>query len=52
MQDGEDLAIQRDGWIFGYKLHLISSIIGSSSVIVPLTADFLQLQIYISDNQM
>ena len=33
------------GWIFGYKLHLISSTIGSS-VIVPLTADFLQLQIY------
>jgi hypothetical protein len=35
------------GWldICGYKLHLISSTIGSS-VIVPLTADFLQLQIY------
>ena len=35
------------GWldICEYKLHLISSTIGSS-VIVPLTADFLQLQIY------
>ena len=31
------------GWIFGYKLHLIAS---TGSVIVPLTADFLQLRIY------
>ena len=32
-----DLAIQRAGWIFGYKLHLISS---TGSIIVPLAADF------------
>ncbi|HEX5185452.1 MAG TPA: transposase [Nitrososphaeraceae archaeon] len=31
------------GWIFGYKLHLISS---TGSIIVPLVADFLQLPIY------
>jgi hypothetical protein len=36
------------GWIFGYKLHLISSTIGS--VIVPLVADFTTANI--PDNQM
>ena len=41
MQCGGDSVIQRVGWIFEYKLHLISSTIGSS-VIVPLPADFLQ----------
>jgi Transposase DDE domain len=36
------------GWIFGYKLHLISST--SGSIIVPLTADFTTANI--PDNQM
>jgi hypothetical protein len=36
------------GWIFGYKLHLISSTIGS--IIVPLAADFTTANI--PDNQM
>ena len=36
------------GWIFGYKLHLIASTIGS--IIVPLAADFTTANI--SDNQM
>ena len=36
------------GWIFGYKLHLISSTIGS--IIVPLAADFTTANI--QDNQM
>jgi Transposase DDE domain len=36
------------GWIFGYKLHLISSTIGS--IIVPLVADFTTANI--PDNQM
>ena len=36
------------GWIFGYKLHMISSTIGS--IIVPLTADFTTANI--PDNQM
>ena len=35
------------GWIFGYKLHLISS---TGSIIVPLAADFTTANI--SDNQM
>ena len=35
------------GWIFGYKLHLISS---TGSLIVPLSADFTQANVY--DNQM
>lgn len=35
------------GWIFGYKLHLISS---TGSVIVPLAADFTTANVY--DNQM
>ncbi len=35
------------GWIFGYKLHLISSI---GSIIVPLTADFTTANI--PNNQM
>ena len=35
------------GWIFGYKLHLISS---TGSIIVPLTADFTTANI--PDNQM
>jgi hypothetical protein len=37
MHDG-DLVTQRAGWIFGYKLHLISNTGGS--IIVPLAADF------------
>ena len=36
------------GWIFGYKLHIISSTIGS--IIVPLAADFTTANI--PDNQM
>jgi hypothetical protein len=35
------------GWIFGYKLHLISS---TGSLIVPLSADFTEANIY--DNQI
>jgi hypothetical protein len=35
------------GWIFGYKLHLISS---TGSIIVPLAADFTTANVY--DNQM
>jgi len=35
------------GWIFGYKLHMISS---TGSLIVPLTADFTQADV--QDNQM
>jgi len=35
------------GWIFGYKLHMISS---TGSVIVPLAADFTTANVY--DNQM
>jgi hypothetical protein len=35
------------GWIFGYKLHLISS---TGSLIVPLSADFTQANVY--DNQI
>src|SRR5678816_4670728 len=46
MQDG-DLVILKDGWIFGYKLHMISS---TGSVIVPLAADFTTANVY--DNQM
>ena len=41
MQDG-DSAILKDGWIFGYKLHMISS---TGSIIVPLTL-ILQLTTY------
>jgi hypothetical protein len=33
------------GWIFGYKLHLISS---TGTIIVPLSADFLQLLTYLT----
>ena len=46
MQDG-DLVILKDGWIFGYKLHMISS---TGSIIVPLAADFTTDNI--QDNQM
>ena len=46
MQDG-DLAILKDGWIFSYKLHMISS---TGSIIVPLAADFTTGNI--QDNQM
>jgi hypothetical protein len=35
---GRDSAIQGDGWIFGYKLHITSST--GSPLIVPLSADF------------
>lgn len=35
------------GWIFGYKLHMISS---TGSVIVPLAADFTTANV--QDNQM
>ena len=38
---------QTKGWIFGYKLHLISS---TGSIVVPLTADFTTANI--PDNQM
>ena len=34
-------------WIFGYKLHLVSS---TGSLIVPLSADFTQANVY--DNQI
>ena len=33
------------GWIFGYKLHLISS---TGTIIVPLSADFLLLLTYLT----
>ena len=36
MQNG-DSVIQRVGWIFGYKLHMVAS---TGSIIVPLAADF------------
>jgi len=36
MQD-EVLVIQRDSWVFGYKLHMVSST--GSSIVVPLSAD-------------
>ncbi len=39
-----------DGWIFGYKLHLISSTVGASVVIIPLSADFTTANI--ADNQL
>ena len=34
-------------WIFGYKLHIVSS---TGSLIVPLSADFTQVNVY--DNQI
>ena len=37
------------GWIFGYKLHLISST-GSSSILIPLSADFTTANT--ADNQL
>ena len=46
MQDGEGFSHTK-GWIFGYKLHLISS---TGSIIVPLAADFTTANI--PDNQM
>ena len=46
MQDGD--SANTKGWIFGYKLHLISSTGGS--IIVPLAADFTTANI--PDNQM
>jgi hypothetical protein len=46
MQDG-DLVIVRDGEIFGYKLHMISS---TGSTIVPLAADFTTANV--QDNQL
>ena len=36
-------------WIFGYKLHITSS---TGSLIVPLSADFTQADVYDNDNQM
>src|SRR5512134_3423243 len=47
MQDGEGFSHTK-GWIFGYKLHLISS---TGSIIVPLAADFTTTA-NIPDNQM
>jgi hypothetical protein len=44
---GKDLAIQRAGWIFGYKLYMVAS---TGSIIVPLAADFTTANI--PDNQM
>ena len=35
------------GWIFGYKLHMISS---TGSIVVPLSADFTTANVY--DNQV
>jgi len=32
-----DSVIQRAGWIFGYKLHMVAT---TGSIIVPLAADF------------
>ena len=46
MQNG-DSVIQRVGWIFGYKLHMVAS---TGSIIVPLAADFTTANI--PDNQM
>jgi len=47
MQD-EVLVIQRDSWVFGYKLHMVSST--GSSIVVPLSADFTTANI--PDNQV
>jgi hypothetical protein len=46
MQDGDSVSHTK-GWIFGYKLHITSSI---GSLIVPLSADFTQANI--QDNQI
>ena len=48
MQDGGGGYSHTKGWIFGYKLHLISST--GSSFIIPLSADFTTANI--SDNQL
>ena len=47
MQDG-DSVIQRAGWIFGYKLHMVAT---TGSIIVPLAADFTTAN-NIPDNQI
>ena len=44
---GVDSAIHTKGWIFGYKLHMISS---TGSIIVPLAADFTTANV--QNNQM
>src|SRR6476661_1823538 len=44
---GGDSVSHNKGWIFGYKLHLISS---TGSLIVPLSADFTTANV--QDNQM
>jgi hypothetical protein len=46
MQDGEGFSHTK-GWIFGYKLHMISN---TGSIIVPLTIDFTTANI--TDNQI
>jgi hypothetical protein len=46
--EGRDSAIQGDGWIFGYKLHITSST--GSPLIVPLSADFTTANV--QDNQL
>ena len=46
MQGGVSVSHTK-GWIFGYKLHIVSS---TGSLIVPLSADFTQANTY--DNQM
>jgi len=47
MQDGV-LVIQRVGWVFGYKLHMVSST--GSSIVVPLSAEVTTANVY--DNQV
>ena len=44
---GGDSATQKDGYLVGYKLHLISS---TGSIVVPLSADVTTANVY--DNQM
>lgn len=46
MPDG-DLVIPKDGWVFGYKLHMISS---TDSTIIPLSADVTTANV--PDNQI
>jgi hypothetical protein len=49
MQGGDSIQSYKavDIWIFGYKLHLVSS---TGSLIVPLSADFTQTDV--QDNQI
>jgi len=43
------LVIQKAGWVFGYKLHMVSST-GSSIIVVPLSVDLTTANV--QDNQV